>query len=70
MNEYSDNLSYSDMEAVLRALPNHPITGDEVAMILSEIAISFCDDALSAAAILGTAVGLVAATYNQSETLQ
>ena len=70
MNEYSDNLSYSDMEAVLRALPNHPITGDEVAMILSEIAISFCGDALSAAAILGTAVGLVAATYNQSETLQ
>ena len=30
MTEYSDNLTVADVEAVLRALPDHEITGDEM----------------------------------------
>ena len=30
MSEYSDNLTVADVEAVLRALPDHAITGDEM----------------------------------------
>ena len=30
MTEYSDNLTEADVEAVLRALPDHAITGDEI----------------------------------------
>ena len=30
MSEYSDNLTVADVDAVLRALPDHEITGDEV----------------------------------------
>lgn len=30
MSEYSDNLTVADVDAVLRALPDHAITGDEV----------------------------------------
>ena len=56
MSEYSDNLTVADVEAVLLALPDHAITGDEIAMLISEIALRFCDSPLEALAILGQAV--------------
>ena len=61
MSEYSDNLTVADVEAVLRALPDHEITGDEIAMIISEIVMRFCDSPLEAVAILGQAVTFTAA---------
>ena len=30
MTKYSDNLTVADVDAVLRALPDHEITGDEM----------------------------------------
>ena len=56
MTEYSDNLTHEDVEAVLRSLPDHAITGDEIAMIISEVVMRFCDSPLEALAILGQAV--------------
>ena len=61
MTKYSDNLTVADVEAVLRALPDHEITGDEIAMIISEIVLRFCDSPLEAVAILGQAVTFTAA---------
>ena len=61
MTEYSDNLTEADVEAVLRALPDHAITGDEIAMIISEVAMRFCDSPLEAVALLGEAVMFTAA---------
>ena len=61
MSEYSDNLTVADVQAVLRALPDHEITGDEIAMIISEIVLRFCDSPLEAVAILGQAVTFTAA---------
>ena len=61
MTEYSDNLTVADVEAVLRALPDHEITGDEIAMIISEIALRFCGNTLEALVILGQAVSFTAA---------
>ena len=61
MTEYSDNLTEADVEAVLQALPDHEITGDEIAMIISEIVMRFCDSPLEAVAILGQAVTFIAA---------
>ena len=61
MTEYSDNLTVADVEAVLRALPDHAITGDEIAMIISEVVMRFCDSPLEAVAILGQAVTFTAA---------
>ena len=60
MTEYSDNLTEEDVEAVLRSLPDHAITGDEIAMIISEIVMRFCDSPLEAVAILGQAVTFIA----------
>ena len=60
MTEYSDNLTEADVEAVLEALPGHAITGDEIAMIISEIVMRFCDSPLEAVAILGQAVTFIA----------
>ena len=53
MTKYSDNLTVADVEAVLRALPDHEITGDEIAMIISEIALRFCGNSLEALLIMG-----------------
>ena len=61
MSEYSENLTVADVEAVLRALPDHAITGDEIAIIISEIVMRFCDSPLEAVAILGQAVTFTAA---------
>ena len=61
MSEYSDNLTVADVEAVLRSLPDHAITGDEIAMIISEVVMRFCDSPLEAVAILGHAVAVIAA---------
>lgn len=61
MSEYSDNLTVADVEAVLRALPDHAITGDEIALIISEVAMWFCNSPLEAVAILGQAVTFTAA---------
>lgn len=61
MTKYSDNLTVADVEAVLRALPDHEITGDEIAMIISEIALRFCGNSLKALVILGQAVSFTAA---------
>ena len=61
MSEYSDNLTVADVEAVLRALPDNEITGDEIAMIISEIALRFCGTTLEALVILGQAVSFIAA---------
>lgn len=61
MTEYSDNLTEEDVEAVLRALPDHEITGDEVAMLISEVVMQFCDSPLAAVADLGLAVTFTAA---------
>ena len=61
MTKYSDNLTVADVEAVLRALPDHEITGDEIAMLISEIALRFCDSPLEALAILGQVVTFTAA---------
>lgn len=61
MSEYSDNLTVADVQAVLRALPDHEITGDEIAMIISEIALRFCGNTLQALVIMGLAVSLTAA---------
>ena len=61
MTEYSDNLTVADVEAVLRALPDHAITGDEIALIISEVAMRFCNSPLEAVAILGQAVTFTAA---------
>ena len=61
MTEYSDNLTVADVEAVLRALPDHEITGDEIAMIISEIAMRFCGNTLEALLIMGRAVSFTAA---------
>ena len=61
MTEYSENLTVADVEAVLRALPDHEITGDEIAMIISEVAMRFCNSPLEAVAILGQAVTFTAA---------
>ena len=61
MSEYSDNLTVADVEAVLEALPDHEITGDEVAMLISEVVMRFCDSPLEAVAILGQAVAFTAA---------
>ena len=60
MTEYSDNLTVADVEAVLEALPGHAITGDEIAMIISEIVMRFYDSHLEAVAILGQAVTFIA----------
>ena len=60
MTEYSDNLTEADVKAVLQALPDHAITGDEIAMIISEIVMRFCDSPLEAVAILGQAVTFIA----------
>ena len=43
MTEYSDNLTKADVEAVLEALPGHAITDNEIAMIISEIVMRFCE---------------------------
>ena len=61
MTKYSDNLTVADVQAVLRALPDHEITGDEISMLISEIALRFCDSPLEALAILGQAVTFTAA---------
>lgn len=61
MSEYSENLTVADVEAVLRALPDHAITGDEIALIISEVVMRFCDSPLEAVAILGQAVTFAAA---------
>ena len=61
MTEYSENLTVADVEAVLQALPDHAITGDEIAMLISEIALRFYDSPLEALAILGQAVTFTAA---------
>ena len=61
MTEYSDNLTEEDVVAVLQSLPDHAITGDEIAMIISEIVMRFCDSPLEAVAILGQAVMFTAA---------
>ena len=61
MTEYSDNLTEADVEAVLEALPDHEITGDEVAMLISEVVMQFCDSPLAAVAVLGLAVTFTAA---------
>ena len=61
MTKYSDNLTVADVEAVLRALPDHAITGDEIALIISEVAMRFCNSPLEAVAILGQAVTFTAA---------
>lgn len=61
MTKYSDNLTVADVEAVLRALPDHEITGDEIAMIISEIALRFCGNSLEALLIMGLAVSFTAA---------
>ena len=62
MSEYSDNLTEADVEAVIRALPEHAITVDEIAIIISEVVMQFCDSPMSAVTILGQAVTLLA-TY-------
>ena len=61
MTEYSDNLTVADVEAVLRALPDHEITGDEISMLISEIALRFCGNTLEALMVLGQAVSFIAA---------
>ena len=61
MTEYSDNLTVADVEAVLRALPDHEITGDEIAMLISEIVLRFCDSPLEALLIMGRAASFTAA---------
>ena len=61
MTEYSDNLTEADVEAVLRALPKHGITGNEIALIITEVVMRFCDNPLEAVAILGLAVTFTAA---------
>ena len=61
MTKYSENLTVADVQAVLRALPDHEITGDEISMLISEIALRFCDSPLEALAILGQAVTFTAA---------
>ena len=61
MSEYSDNLTVADVEAVLRALPTHGITGNEIALIITEVVMRFCDSPLEAVAILGQAVTFTAA---------
>lgn len=61
MSEYSDNLTVADVEAVLDALPDHAITGNEIALIISEVVMRFCDSPLEAVAILGKAVTIIAA---------
>ena len=61
MSEYSDNLTVADVEAVLKGLPDHAITGYEIAMIISEVVMRFCDSPLEAVAILGQAVTFTAA---------
>ena len=60
MTEYSDNLTEEDVMAVLQSLPDHAITGDEIAMIISEVVMRFCDSPLEAVAILGQAVTFTA----------
>lgn len=60
MTEYSDNLTEEDVVAVLQSLPDHAITGDEIAMIISEVVMRFCDSPLEAVAILGQAVTFTA----------
>ena len=67
MTEYSDNLTHEDVEAVLRSLPDHAITGDEIAMIISEVEMRFCDSPLEAGAILGQAVTFTAADGAEQE---
>ena len=54
MSEYSDNLTVADVDAVLRALPDHEITGDEIAL-------RFCGNTLEALMVLGQAVSFIAA---------
>ena len=61
MTEYSDNLTEADVDAVLRSFPDHAITGDEIAMIITEVVMQFCDSPLEAVAILGQAVMFTAA---------
>ena len=61
MTKYSDNLTVADVEAVLRALPDHEITGDEIAMIISEFALRFCGNSLKALVIMGLAVSFTTA---------
>ena len=61
MTEYSDNLTVADVEAVLLALPDQAITGDEIAMIITEVVMQFCGSPLEAVAILGQAVTFTAA---------
>ena len=61
MSEYSENLTVADVEAVLLALPDHEITGDEISMLISEIALRFCGTKLEALLIMGRAVSFTAA---------
>ena len=61
MTKYSDNLTVADVEAVLRSFPDHEITGDEIAMIISEIALRFYGNTLEALVIMGLAVSFTAA---------
>lgn len=60
MTKYSDNLAEADVDAVIRALPDYAITGDEIAMIITEIVMRLCDSPLEAVAILGQAVTFIA----------
>ena len=61
MTEYSDNLTEEDVEAVLQALPDHAITGDEIAMLISEVVMQFCDSPMSAVTILRLAAEMFVA---------
>lgn len=61
MTEYSDNLTEEDVEAVLRALPDHAITGEEISMLLSAVVMQFCDSPMSAVTILRQAAGMFVA---------
>ena len=67
MTEYGDNLTEEDVEAVLQALPDHAITGDEIAMLLSAVVMWFCDSPLEAVAILGQAVTFTAVDGDDHE---
>ena len=67
MTEYSENLTHEDVEAVLRALPDHAITGDEIAMIISAVVMQFCDSPMSAVTILRLAVTFIAAVESDQD---
>lgn len=60
MTEYSDNLTVGDVQVVFWVLSDHEITRDEIAMIISEVVMRFCDNHLEAVAILRQAVKVIA----------